>query len=491
MKSAAALCGLLALVLPAHPAAADTATSAPEASRPNIVFILADNAGYGDLGCYGSKLHRTPHLDRMATEGLRLTSFYSASGVCSPSRAALMTGCYPRRINMHLSGSGAPVLHPADSKGLHPGENTIAKLLAGRGYATICIGKWHLGDQPPFLPTRHGFDHFFGIPYSEDMVPSKQRPNVPPLPLMRDEKVIEAPVDRDLLTKRYTEEAIGFITANRARPLFLYLAHATPGSTARAFASPAFQGRSQNGPYGDSIEELDWSAGEILAALERLGLDKRTLVIWTSDNGAVRRNPPQGSNAPLKGWGYDTSEGAMRMPCLVRWPGHVPAAKVCDELCTMMDWLPTFAKLAGAEPPSNHIVDGYNIQPILCGEAGATSRYDETGFFYYMMGQLQAVRAGPWKLYLPLEEKIVSPREQRVKSPAMLYDVRNDPGESKERSAEYPETVAQLTALAEKARADVGDQGREGKHQRPAGHVDNPKHQTLSGNATGRATRNR
>jgi len=480
MKICAALCGLLALALPAQPAAVgNTATPAAKALRPNIVFILADNAGYGDLGCYGSKLHRTPNLDRLAAEGLRLTSFYSASGVCSPSRAALMTGCYPRRINMHVSGSGAPVLHPADSKGLHPAEVTIAKLLAGRGYATMCVGKWHLGDQPPFLPTRHGFNHFFGIPYSEDMVPSPRRRQLPPLPLMRDEQVIEAPVDRDFLTQRYTEEAVRFITANPARPFFLYLAHAMPGSTAGAFTSPAFKGRSQNGPYGDSIEELDWSAGEILAALKRLGLDERTLVVWTSDNGAVRRNPPQGSNAPLKGWGYDTSEGAMRMPCLVRGPGHVPAGRVGDDLCSMMDWLPTFAKLAEAEPPRDRITDGCDIRPILFGEVGATSRYDETGFYYYMMGQLQAVRAGPWKFYLPLEKKIANLQGQQVKSPGMLYDVRKDPGETKERSTEHPEIATRLTALAEKARADLGDEGREGKNQRPAGQVAHPKPQKL------------
>jgi len=482
VKSLGVLAAVLAVAMPTQAAKDKSGASATDALRPSIIFILADNAGYGDLGCYGSKLHRTPHLDRMAAEGLRLTSFYSASGVCSPSRAALMTGCYPRRVNMHVSGSGLPVLRPADSKGLHPAELTIARLLADRGYATMCVGKWHLGDQPPFLPTRHGFDHFFGIPYSEDMVPSPQRPQFPPLPLMRDEKVIEAPVNRDLLTRRYTEEAVRFITANASRPFFLYLPQSLPGSTARAFVSPAFKDRSKNGPYGDSIEELDWSAGEILTALKQLGLDQRTLVIWTSDNGAVRRNPPQGSNAPLKGWGYDTSEGAMRMPCLVRWPGHVPAGKVSDELCTMMDWFPTFAKLAGGEPPHDRIIDGADIRPLLFGEVGAQSRCDEVGFFYYMMGQLQAVRAGPWKLYLPLEEKILNLQRQSVKSPAMLYDVRNDPGEKKECSAGQPGIVARLTALAEKARTDLGDQGREGKNQRPAGHVDKPKPQRLPPN---------
>jgi len=490
VKSCATLCGLLALVMPGRAAMHVGGVAAAGALRPNIILILADNAGYGDLGCYGSKLHQTPSLDRMAAEGVRLTGFYSASGVCTPSRAALMTGCYPRRVNMHVSGSGGPVLRPSDSKGLNPAEVTIAKLLAGRGYATMCIGKWHLGDQPPFLPTPLGFAHFFGIPYSEDMVPSPQRPGFPPLPLMRDEKVIEAPADRDLLTKRYTEEAVRFITVNRERPFFLYLAEATPGSTAKAFVSPGFKGRSQNGPYGDSIEELDWSAGEILAALERLELEDQTLVIWTSDNGAVRRNPPQGSNAPLKGWGYDTSEGAMRMPCLVRWPGRVPAGRVGDELCTMMDWLPTLAVLAGGEPPRDRIIDGADIRPILFGEAGAVSHYDEAGFFYYMMGQLQAVRAGPWKLYLPLEKKIVNLQRQQEQSPVMLYNVRSDVGETKECSAEHPAVVARLTALAEKGRADLGDESREGRNQRPAGHVDEPKPQRLPGKSSGPAAGN-
>lgn len=447
--------------------------------KPNIVFIFVDNLGYGDIGCYGSQLHRTPNLDRMAAEGMRLTSFYSASGVCTPSRAALMTGCYPRRVNMHVSGRGTAVLTVMDTKGLHPAEITIAKLLKGSGYTTACIGKWHLGDQPPFLPTRHGFDHYLGIPYSDDMTPNPNRPHWPPLPLMREEKVIEAPVDRDHLTKRYTEEAVRFISENRDRPFFLYLPHAMPGSTARPFASPAFQGRSKNGPYGDSVEELDWSTGEILDALKKLSLDEKTLVVWTSDNGAVRRNPPQGGSGPLKGWGYDTSEGAMRMPCVVRWPGKVPAGKVCDELCAMMDWLPTFAKLAGGEAPKDRIIDGHDIRPLLFGEPGAKSAYDDAGFYYFMMDQLQAVRAGPWKLYLPLQEKRVGLGGKTESFRAALYDVRHDLGETKEVSAERPEIVARLTALADRAREDLGDSGREGRNQRPAGHVDNPEPRVL------------
>ncbi len=448
--------------------------------KPNFIVIFADNLGYGDFGCYGSKVHKTPNVDQMAAEGLRLTSFYSTSGVCTPSRASLLTGCYPRRVNMHVSGTGTPVLRAIDSKGLHPAEITVARLLKGAGYATACIGKWHLGDQPPFLPTRHGFDCYFGIPYSDDMTPSKHNPHWPPLPLMRNDKVIEAPVDRDYLTKRYTEETIRFISENKDRPFFVYLPHAMPGSTRRPFASPAFQGKSANGPYGDSVEEMDWSTGEIFAALKRLGLDNDTLVIWTSDNGAVRLDLPQGSNAPLKGWGYDTSEGAMRMPCIIRWPGRVRAGTVSDELASTMDLLPTLAFLAGARPPSDRIIDGCDIRPLLFGEAGFKSRYDEVGFFYYHMGQLQAVRSGPWKLYLPLEKKRVSLRGDTATSPAALFDVRNDLGETNEASAQHPDVVARLLALAEKAREDLGDGDREGRNQRPAGRVDDPKPQVLS-----------
>ncbi|MBM3889342.1 MAG: sulfatase [Verrucomicrobia bacterium] len=457
-----------------------TTVAAAAERKPNFIFIFVDNLGYGDVSCYGSKLHRTPCLDRMAAEGTRFTSLYSCSGVCTPSRASLMTGCYPRRVNLHVSGSGSPVLKVMDTKGLHPNEITIAKALKGCGYTTMCIGKWHLGCQPPFLPTKHGFDFYLGIPYSDDMTPSKNNPHWPPLPLMRQEKVIEAPVDRDYLTKRYTEEAIRFITENKDHPFFLYMPQAMPGSTARPFASPAFQGKSRNGPYGDSLEELDWSAGEVLAALKKLGLDKNTLVVWTSDNGAVRRDPPQGSNAPLKGWAYDTSEAAMRMPCLMRWPGRIPAGRVRDELCSMMDFLPTFARLAGGEPPRDRIIDGHDIRPIIFGEPGAKSRYDEVGFFYYMMDQLQAVRAGQWKLYLPLAAKVINLRRKQENVPAQLYDVRNDIGETKEVSAEHPDVVARLTALADKAREDLGDLNRPGKNQRPAGHVDSPKPQVLS-----------
>lgn len=442
---------------------------------PNIIIMLMDNLGYGDLGCYGNTVHRTPHVDRLAAEGMKFTSYYSCSGVCTPSRASLLTGCYPRRVNLHVSGLGRAVLQPVAAKGLNPDEYTIARVLRAHGYATACVGKWHLGDQPPFLPTRHGFDEYFGIPYSEDMVPLSQYPDWPPLPLMRQENVIEAPVDRDLLTRRYTEESLRFIRANRDRPFFLYLPQAMPGSTDRPFASPDFQGRSANGPYGDAVEELDWSTGQIMAGLQELGLDEQTLVVWTSDNGAVGWQPRQGSNAPLQGYGYDTSEGSHRMPCLARWPGHIPAGATCEAVTSMMDWLPTVAGLTGAAVPPTAL-DGHDIQVLLRGEPTAQSAYDETGFFYYFMEQLQAVRWRQWKLYLPLEHKRLSLSPDGPTAPcgAELYDVAADLSETQERAAAHPEVVAHMLALAEAAREELGDTDREGRGQRPAGWVEHP-----------------
>lgn len=448
-------------------------------SKPNFVFIFADNLGYGDWGCFGSTLHKTPRTDRMAEEGLKLTSFYSTSGVCTPSRASVMTGCYPRRVGMHVSGAGTPVLRPRDSKGLNPNEITIASLLKTEGYATACIGKWHLGDQPPFLPTRHGFDYYVGIPYSDDMT-HETNSDFPPIPLLCNEEVVEAPVDRDTLTRRYTEEALRFVENHRDEPFYLYLPHAMPGSTSRPFASPAFQGSSDNGPYGDSIEEMDWSTGQILDKLKALGLDEDTLVVTTSDNGAVRRNPIQGSNAPLRGWGYDTSEGGMRMPCVVRWPGRIAPGSVSDEITSTMDWYATFAALAGAEMPADRIVDGKDIRPLLFAEPDAVSGYDAGGFLYYYLGQLQAVRSERWKLYLPLEKKLVSLRGDVEAAAARLYDLRADIDETTDLAEAKPEVVARLRECAEKARADIGDVGRQGTGQRPAGWMDDPEPRLLA-----------
>lgn len=445
-------------------------------SRPNFIIILCDNLGYGDIACFGSKLHRTPNIDRMAEEGMRFTDFYATSGVCTPSRASLMTGCYPRRINMHVAEDGRSVLSPIAKKGLNPEEITVAEALKARDYATACVGKWHLGDQLPFLPTRQGFDYYLGIPYSDDMTERPQR-GWPPLPLMENEGVIEAPADRNLLTKRYTEMAIEFIKANKYKPFFVYLPHAMPGSTSSPFASKRFRGKSANGPWGDSVEELDYSTGRILHALKQLGLDERTLVVWTSDNGAPRRDPPQGLNLPLAGWGYTSSEGGQRVPCIMRWPGRIPAGTTCSELCTTMDLLPTLTRLAKTETPRDRIIDGHDIWPLMARKAGAKSPYK--AFYYYYMGQLQAVRSGKWKLHLPLEAKWQNFRGKTKTSPAELYDLETDLAETKNLARQHPRVVTRLLALAEKAREDLGDANHPGRNQRPAGIVADPTPRVL------------
>lgn len=436
-------------------------------AKPNFVLIFCDDMGYGDVGCFGSKVNRTPNVDRLAAEGTRFTSFYVTSGVCTPSRSSLMTGCYPRRVNMHVDAAGLCVLFPVSPKGLNPSEITIAEILKGQGYATVCLGKWHLGDQPEFLPTRQGFDYYFGIPYSNDMG-LQAKSNRPPLPLMRNEEVIEAPADQDALTRRYTEEAIQFIGANKDRPFLVYMPHTMPHMPLHV--SDAFRGKSANGLYGDAIEEIDWSVGQILDALKEFGLDKRTLVVFTSDNGATGGEGR--SNRPLRGQKGSTWEGGMREPCAMRWPGKIPAGAVCDELACTMDLLPTFASLAGGKPPVDRIIDGQDIRPLLFSrKEGWTPR---EAFYYYQMDQLQAVRSGQWKLHLPLKLKKRNWAEPEPDSPLRLYDLEADIGEQKNVANRHPDVVERLTALAEKARADLGDVDRPGKNQRPAGFVLHP-----------------
>ncbi len=454
--------------------ASSLTAAAARGPLPSIILILTDNLGYGDLGCYGSTKHRTPHVDRLAREGMRFTDCYAASGVCTPSRAALLTGCYPRRVGLDYPDPDGAVLRPVSRNGLHPDELTIAEVLKGRGYATAIVGKWHLGDQPEFLPTRQGFDWYFGIPYSEDMVGNGS--TRPPLPLMENETVIEAPVDRDQLTRRYTEKCVEWIGHNRNRPFFLYLPHAMPGSTPTPFASEAFRGKSANGPYGDAIAELDWSTGRILDALAANGIDKNTLVVWTSDNGAVQRAPEQGSNRPLGGWGYTTSEGGQRIPCLARWPGRIPAGRVCSAMVTLMDWMPTFAALTGARLPAGRPIDGKDLRPLL---AGRTNKSPHEAFFYYYGPQLQAVRSGRWKLFLPLDKRIVTLTGATAPGAVALYDLAADIGETSDVAARHPDVVKRLTALAEKARVELGDVGRPGKGQRPVGRVANPTPRVL------------
>ncbi len=440
--------------------------------QPNIIYISCDNLGYGDVEPFGSTLHRTPHLKRLAAEGRKFTHYYSASGVCTPSRAALMTGCYPCRVSMDVT-DGA-VLRPVSAIGLHPREITIAEVLKKSGYATGIFGKWHLGDQPKFLPTRQGFDYYLGIPYSDDMTPRPTK-NWPELPLMENERVLEAPTDRDLLTKRLTEAAVDWIRKNQEGPFFLYFPECMPGSTRAPYASAAFKGTSRNGPWGDSVEELDWSLGQILKVLNELKLDEKTLVIWTSDNGAPRRDPPQGSNKPLAGWGYTTAEGGMRVPCIMRWPGKIPAGTVCSELSTMMDMLPTFAALAGAKRSSQAPIDGKNIWPLMGGEPGERSPHE--AFYYYRVNQLQAVRSGALKLYVDYQVG-TGEKSRRVKP--RLYNVVTDPGETADLAEKQPRKVAELMKTAGKARKELGDRDQPGTGVRPSGLVKDPVPQRLT-----------
>ncbi|MHC4574402.1 MAG: sulfatase-like hydrolase/transferase [Planctomycetota bacterium] len=437
-------------------------------NKPNFIIIFCDDLGYGDLACFGSKLHRTPNLDRMATEGMKFTSFYVTSGVCTPSRASLMTGCYPKRVDMHQNCRGKCVLFPVDNKGLNPNEITIAEILKQRGYATCCIGKWHLGDQPPFLPTRQHFDYYYGIPYSNDMG-AKQRRENPPLPLLRNEQVIEAPAVQDTLTKRYTEEAIEFIRKNKDRPFFLYLPHTMVHDPLRP--GEEFRGKSANGRYGDAVEEIDYYTGQILKTLEDLDLDKRTLVVFTSDNGASDRYG--GSNAPLRGHKGTTYEGGMREPAVFWWPGRIAAGKTCDEIAVTMDLLPTFAALSGARLPADRIIDGKNIWPLMAGRPNAKSPHE--AFYYYQIDQLQAVRSGKWKLHLPLKPKKRNWGKPIPDAPLALYDLENDVAEENNLAEHHPNVVKRLLALAEEARRDLGDVDRIGANLRPAGWVENPK----------------
>jgi arylsulfatase A-like enzyme len=308
------------------------------------------------------------------------------------------------------------------------------------------------------------------------MIARPNKPHWPELPLMRDETVVETGVDRNELTRRYTDEALSFIDAHRERPFFLFLSHAMPGSTDHPFAGEAFRGRSEAGPYGDAVEEMDHATGRILEKLEESGLDAHTLVITTSDHGPIPGDPPQGSAGPLGGAPYTTSEWGMRVPCVVRWPGRVSAGVDGAEVGSVMDLMPTFARLAGTEPPADRAIDGHDLTPLLERRAGARSGYDETGLMCYHLSQLQAVRCGRWKLYLPLEEKLTALREDRPGDACSLalYDLRADPGETRERSAEQSDLVQHLLALAEHARHDIGDRGRQGPRQRPAGWMDDP-----------------
>ena len=369
---------------------------------PNFIIIFTDDQGYQDLGCYGSPTIKTPRIDRMAEEGVRFTDFYAAAPICSPSRAALMTGCYPSRV-----GLGNWVQRPDSRIGIHPDEVTLAELLKGKGYATACIGKWHLGFLPPFVPTSQGFDYHFGLYHNLDLE-KDYLTGQGGVPILRNGQVVKRPADPAELTELYTDEAIRFIRSSREGPFFLYLAHTMPHQPLGV--SERFKGKSAGGLYGDVIECLGWSTGRILDTLRELEIDRRTIVVYTSDNGAG----PGASALPLRGRKLTTYEGGLRVPCIVWGPGHVARGGVCRELATSMDFYPTFARLAGAEPPSGRVIDGKDIGPLLAEPAKAKSPHD--AFFYHgSLGELSAVRSGKWKLFL-------------TPQPA-LYDLEADIGE--------------------------------------------------------------
>ncbi len=438
--------------------------------RPNIVLINCDDLGYGDLGCYGSAVNATPYLDRMAAEGVRFTDFYMASPVCSPSRGAMLTGCYPRRIGFG-SFDGHWVLFPGQPVGLDPSEVTFARMLKPRDYATKIIGKWHCGDQPEFLPTRHGFDGYYGLPFSNDMGRQKGREHYPPLPLLRDEEVVQEQPDQASLTERYVEEGVGFIRANRDQPFLLYFAHMYVHLP--LYAPKRFLKASRNGAYGAAVECIDWATGVLLWELRRLSLDENTLVIFTSDNGSTGRDG--GSNAPLRGTKGTTWEGGQRVPFIVRWPGVVPAGAECGKLATSMDLLPTFARLGGAEAPADRIIDGKDILPLMLCEEGAGSPRDE--FFYYLRDQLDAVRSGKWKLFVGRTGRPPGEEKRRRIEVKELYDLEADIGETRNVYDEHPEVVAELMAKIEAARNDLGDDGTgaEGENCRLSGRVEDAK----------------
>ncbi len=439
---------------------AATASARP----PNVVVIFIDDMGYGDIGSFGATKQRTPHLDRMAKEGMKLTSFY-ASPVCSVSRAQLLTGCYGARVSV------PGVYFPGQSVGLNPSEVTVAERLKEKGYATQMVGKWHLGDQPEFLPTRQGFDHYLGIPYSNDMLKKSAETKVPVVPLLRDEKIVEL-MDGEgqrRLVELYTKEAIDFIGRNKERPFYLYYAHNAVHTP--IYPGAAFAGKSQNGRFGDWVEEVDWSVGQVLEALRSQGLDKDTLVVFTSDNGPwLTKGADGGSAGPLRGGKGSTWEGGVRVPTLAWWPGRVPAGSVNDAVAATIDLLPTFVSLAGGTVPATPVIDGRDITPILLGQSKESAR---EAHYYFASYDLHAVRQGRWKLALAAQPEGMGKQADKTPPGLRLYDLDAEIGERTDVAARHPEIVAKLKALADKMEAEIG--GKTPTARRPAGEVKGAK----------------
>jgi arylsulfatase A len=489
---------LVALHAFVHALPTRAATDTTPSRKPNFIIINIDDLGYADIGPFGSN-NATPHLDRMAKEGMKLTSHYAAP-VCSPSRAALMTGCYPKR-----SLPIPHVLFPAAHVGLSPNEVTIAEVLKEAGYTTACIGKWHLGDQKPFLPTSQGFDSYYGIPYSNDMGPSAEgaksnpdkplpvpNPNKPkananatadadgtgvrnpqpPLPLVENDKAIARlrAEDQFQFTKNYTERAVKFIREHQEKPFFLYLPHSAVHFP--LYPSKEYMGKSPNGLLGDWAQEVDWSVGRVLDTLRELKLDANTLVIFTSDNGG---SIPHGSNnKPLRGSKASTWEGGIRVCTIAWWPGKVPADTSSDAITSMMDVLPTLAKLGGGKVPTDRKIDGVDIWPVLAGEVkDAESEKSPRKVFYYFRGPtLEAVRSGNWKLHLALRDG--PPNKPTGEPHKELFNLKEDIGEARNVAGQHPDALLHLTLLAEEMEKDLG--GKQfGPASRPLGRVKDPQ----------------
>jgi len=490
----------IALVAPLGLAAAAPAAEPAKPAKPNIVLIFIDDMGYGDIGPFGNTKYKTPNLDRLASEGMKFTSFY-ATPVCSMSRACLLTGCYNARVSV------PGVYFPGNKNGLHPNEITLAEIVKSQGYATTCIGKWHLGHREPFLPTAQGFDSYFGIPYSNDMTidpvharfakdcvfregMTEEKARAAAIrnkvPLMRGTEVVEYPADQDTLTKRYTEEALSFIRANREKPFFLYLPHTmVHGPLA---ASAEFRGKSGGGLLGDAVEEVDWSVGQIMDELRELKLDRETLVIFTSDNGAAA-----GSSLPWRGKKGSIFEGGVREPCIMHWPGRVPAGTVSNQIAGNIDLLPTFAKLTGAPLPTDRVLDGRDITSLMFTADAPAVR--DTQLYYTRGVEVGAIRQGEWKLFLTDPTPPKNPQPKNPASPAakpqarkpkaakaeadptapasgavrgpLLYNLAEDPAETTDVAAKHPEIVAKLQALANEHEQEIKT------NRRPAGEAEN------------------
>ena len=444
------------------------------ASKPNVIIIFADDLGYGDLGCYGSKINETPTLDKMADEGKKFSNFYVSSPVCSPSRASLMTGCYPQRISFGTF-DGLRVLFPGQGIGLSNEEKTVAKTFKESGYSTKIIGKWHCGDQEDFLPTNHGFDSYFGIPYSNDMgrqvkikdyIPNDSSLHKitewdrPPLPLVRDKEVIQEQPDQRSIAERYTEDAVKFMRENRETPFFLYLAHMQVHLP--LYAAEKFVKESKNGDYGACVASIDWSTKVIFDELKELGIDENTIVIFTSDNGSRLQNQG-GSNGNLRGGKGQTWDGGQRVPCIIRWPGKINEGQQTDALSTTMDFLPSITKLIGGNLPLKKI-DGIEMSDLFFSNENSSKR---DSFLYYNEDELEAIRYKNWKLHFKKEDKLINE----------LYDLDNDISEKVNLYSSHKEIVNKLSILADEFRKSLGDKYLDikGEEVRPANRVDNPK----------------